>query len=177
MELNPVAEEAMETEGFSAVREAPPPRVKEGFSAVREAPPPSLKGDDAPGEGDCEPAENAEPANLRAMRAPRSPTQQEVDDHQAAGHTPYRNWCRACVAGAGRRDRHEKQRRAEERAVPTISVDFAFLGGKGPDGTGHANDLPILVTRCDADRWISVDPIPSTFFLNHPSELSVWQRL
>ena len=113
-----------------------------------------------PVEADNEPMEDAEPSNLKAMRAPRDPTQEEIDDHEAAGHTPYRSWRRACVAGAGRRDRHVRQLKDMEKAVPTISVDYAFLGEPGAHGEGRATDMPILVTKCDADRWVTSDPVP-----------------
>ena len=113
-----------------------------------------------PVEADNEPMEDAEPSNLKAMRAPRDPTQEEIDDHEAAGHTPYRSWRQACVAGAGRRDRHVRQLKDMEKAVPTISVDYAFLGEPGAHGEGRATDMPILVTKCDADRWVTSDPVP-----------------
>ena len=41
---------------------------------------------------------------IRARAVPVGPTRQERDDHDAAGHVPYRSWCRACVAGRGRSD-------------------------------------------------------------------------
>jgi len=114
-----------------------------------------------PPEGGTEPLEDAQPSSLRALRAPKDPTQQEIDDHEAAGQSPYRSWCRACVAGAGRRDRHLRQLKDEEKAVPTISADYAFMGGRGPEGKGRASDLPILITKCDADRWVTSDPVPA----------------
>jgi hypothetical protein len=101
--------------------------------------------------------ENAEPANLCAMRAPRDPPQQEIEEHGAAGHSPYRSWCRACVAGAGRRDRHVRQLQDQEKAVPTLSADYAFMGAQGP----KAWVLPILLTKCDAVRWVTSDPVPA----------------
>ena len=96
----------------------------------------------------CEPAderaeEKAAPADeqvadgeleapgLRVLRSPSDPTSDEIELHEAAGHSPYRAWCRACVAGAGRTARHEKPRVSEEKCVPVICVDYAFMGKKG----------------------------------------------
>ena len=39
---------------------------------------------------------------IRARSIPVGPTNQHRDDHEAAGHVPYRSWCRARVAGRGR---------------------------------------------------------------------------
>ena len=143
-ELNPVAEIGGSSGSGQVVAQPSP--------VVRIAPPPDEKADVV---------EDSEPSNLRAMRAPRDPTQQEIEEHEAAGHSPYRQWCRACVAGAGRRDRHIRQKQEEEKAVPTLSLDYAFMGGPTADGAGRAVDMPILVTKCSADRWVTSDPVPA----------------
>ena len=40
---------------------------------------------------------------LKTKRQPRRPSEQEVAAHEAGGHDPYRDWCRACVGGADAR--------------------------------------------------------------------------
>ena len=35
---------------------------------------------------------------------------QEIATHEACGQCPYRDWCRACVGGAGRLDAHKRPR-------------------------------------------------------------------
>ena len=126
----------------------------------------------------CEPAderaeEKAAPADeqvadseleapgLRVLRSPSDPTSDEIELHEAAGHSPYRAWCRACVAGAGRTARHEKPRVSEEKCVPVICVDYAFMGEKGDENQVGALNMPILVCKCLPDRWVSADAIPS----------------
>ena len=53
----------------------------------------------------------------------RTPTPQEVADHEI-DHYPYRSWCRACVAAAGRADQHVRRDVADgEDAMPTSAVD------------------------------------------------------
>ena len=45
---------------------------------------------------------------LKTKRQPRRPSEQEIAAHEAEGHYPYRDWCRACVSGAGRSDAHKR---------------------------------------------------------------------
>ena len=42
-----------------------------------------------------------------ARKAPDTPSEQEVEDHNLT-HIPYRPWCLACVAGQGRTDYHAR---------------------------------------------------------------------
>jgi hypothetical protein len=55
---------------------------------------------------------------------PALPTPQEVAEHEAT-HTPYRSWCRHCVAGSGRREAHVSVSEAsrDENCV-TVSCDY-----------------------------------------------------
>ena len=71
-----------------------------------------------------------EAPGLRVLRSPSDPTSDEIELHEVAGHSPYRAWCRACVAGAGRSARHEKPRVGEEKCVPMICVDLCLHGGE-----------------------------------------------
>ena len=102
-----------------------------------------------------------EAPGLKILRSPSDPTTDEIEMHEAAGHSPYRAWCRACVAGAGRSARHEKSRSAEEKCVPTICIDYAFMGEKGDENLAGALNMPILVCKCLPDRWVSADAVPS----------------
>ena len=45
-----------------------------------------------------------ETSAVKSKLQPMKPTDQEIDTHEACGHHPYRDWCRACVGvGAVRR--------------------------------------------------------------------------
>ena len=35
--------------------------------------------------------------NLRKLRDPRLPSEQEVEEHFLRGHCPFRDWCNVCV--------------------------------------------------------------------------------
>ena len=43
---------------------------------------------------------------IRAKARPKQPTNQEVDEHAASGHLPYRTWCRSFVAGRVKSNAH-----------------------------------------------------------------------
>ena len=48
---------------------------------------------------------------------------QEIASHEACGHYPYRDWCRACVGGTGRSDAH-RRRHEEQNSLPVASMDY-----------------------------------------------------
>ena len=54
---------------------------------------------------------------FRAQRKPRTVREVERKAHEAAGHTPYLDWCAHCVAGTGRGDQHLQTRNVNLRAV------------------------------------------------------------
>ena len=63
-----------------------------------------------------------------ALRDPGQPTAQEfIEDNLT--HVPYRSWCPDCVRGRGSHLSHKKQGIDKDDAIPTISFDYAFLGG------------------------------------------------
>ena len=58
----------------------------------------------------------------------------EIDLHEAQGHTPYRNWCKGCVAGLCPDTRHEKNTDPETGLeIPVIEFDYAKSSGKTTD--------------------------------------------
>ena len=75
--------------------------------------------------------QGGEKPRIRVKRAPEEPTAAEREDH-AALHEPYRAWCRACVAGRGRADRHVT-RGGEEKALPIVGVDYGYLNSRGDE--------------------------------------------
>ena len=64
---------------------------------------------------------------VKPLRAPSAPTRQEIEDHEASAHIPYRSWCRACIAGRGRSEAH-RQHDSDEHALPTVAIDYGYLG-------------------------------------------------
>ena len=70
----------------------------------------------------------AEPANLRKLRSPQDPTLEDIEEHEDSGHCPPRPWCPACCAGYGKIDQHRRLLDEESKSVPTISMDYGYLG-------------------------------------------------
>ena len=56
-----------------------------------------------------------ETSAVQSKIQPMKPSDQEIVTHEACGHYPYRDWCRACVGSTGRSDAHK--RRHEEKTV------------------------------------------------------------
>ena len=72
---------------------------------------------------------------VRQIRDPGQPTQEEVDEHELT-HCPYKPWCSHCVRGKAAEDPHRRKKTAEkdkqrEDGLPTISMDYCFMGSKG----------------------------------------------
>jgi len=60
---------------------------------------------------------------------PLLPSAEEVDEHRASGHHPYRSWCRECVEGRAVGEHH--RRGDHEKLIPTIAFDYFFLTAEG----------------------------------------------
>ena len=96
---------------------------------------------------------------IMARAVPVGPTRQEREDHNAAGHVPYRSWCRACVAGRGRSDAHLTSR-SFVSATTTIGIDHGYLEDKVTLGEQEAGPTPILVTRSSTTQVTTADVLP-----------------
>ena len=82
---------------------------------------------------------------MRPKRAPHMPTQAEVAAHEIT-HEPYRDWCRACVAGRGLADKHVQADHSEV-ALPTVAFDYGYLGDREEECS------PILCGKDRDSRW------------------------
>ena len=90
--------------------------------------------------GEDEPEEALAP---KALRDPGEPTRREREEHDLT-HQPPRPWCRHCMKGRGQHDQHRTEKKDEDpgdAAVPTISLDYTFMGNKWT----NASDNPVLV--------------------------------
>ena len=68
------------------------------------------------------------PGGAYVPKAPYQPTAKEHDDHEATGHVYFRSWCNHCVAARARVHPHYKAPVEEPDAVPTIIIDYLFMG-------------------------------------------------
>ena len=98
--------------------------------------------------------------NARPLRAPEAPTAAEKEEHEANGHAQFRNWCRACLAGAGRQDQHRAVPDKEDHAFPALHIDYGFMGEKDDVEELDARCMPILCVKCDKDKWSHSHAVP-----------------
>ena len=91
------------------------------------------------------------------MGAPVKPTERMVEDHNVS-HIPFRSWCAHCVRGRAKSIGHVRQDKQEEQ-IPTISMDYGFLGAEGEGGSDHEH--PVLVMTDRASGMKGSFPVPS----------------
>ncbi|CAE7493821.1 unnamed protein product [Symbiodinium natans] len=91
------------------------------------------------------------PATMQAEVA--LPSEAEQKEH-AMTHTPYRGWCEHCVSYRAKADRHETRQR-DDRAVSTLSFDFAYTSRKD----GDKEKLCCLVVCDSATKWVQAWPV------------------
>ena len=65
---------------------------------------------------------------VRGIKAPPVPTQEEVDLHRIS-HLPYRCWCPECVEAFVREWGHKKQETS--RSIPLLSCDYLYITKNG----------------------------------------------
>ena len=95
------------------------------------------------------------------MGAPVKPTERMVGDHNAS-HTvriPFRSWCAHCVRGRATPIGHARQDKQEEQ-IPTINMDYGFLGAEGEGGPDHEH--PVLAMTDRASGMKGSFPVPNT---------------
>ena len=74
--------------------------------------------------------EDSETQTPRAAKAPYTPSQREVDEHNLV-HCPYRAWCEACVRGQAKDDCHRTITGVDaDSSVARVCLDYCFLTEK-----------------------------------------------
>ena len=87
--------------------------------------------------GQEEEEEGSEERRARVVSRPVMPSEVEVEIHNAAGHCPYRSWCKFCVMGHGVSAPHRVRREESNSEVPSVSMDYMYMGD-GDHGDGGA---------------------------------------
>ena len=109
-----------------------------------------------------EDVEESEP--LKKLVAPTAPTSTDREKHTASGHAMFRTWCRECCIGRGRMHQHRAGGR--ETTIPAITIDYGYLNERD-DLLQEAAGAPILVSKCDRDRWIGAAIVPTNVADEH----------
>ena len=64
-------------------------------------------------------------------------------------HLPHRSWCRHCIAGRGKDDRHVSGHGESDHRLPTISLDYCFMGERSETSVLDDANIPIVVAKDD----------------------------
>ena len=83
----------------------------------------------------------------RSQPTPVTPTAEEVRLHRLCGHTPYRAWCRCCVAACKRDAAHRRtdEEREGQRTTSTLHLDYFFPRDR--EGASHITCWEVDMTR------------------------------
>ena len=91
--------------------------------------------------------EEAIPA--KALPSPTQPTLKDIQEHVLT-HLPPRSWCRHCLRGRGTSLPHFRSKTEGEHVVPTVSIDYFFMG---PSGQEEAQGvLPMSAVKSHESR-------------------------
>ena len=78
-------------------------------------------------------AQAEESVAVKVRRDLVAPTRLEIEEHEAACHEPYRNWCVPCVAGRGKADPHRGRDHSEDGVI-TMGIDHGYLNKRAKPG-------------------------------------------
>ena len=85
-------------------------------------------GDDLEGERGME----EEFRRVKKIVDPKMPTKSEKENHELAGHLPFRSWCEHCIRGKGHEAGRYKTKEKKD-ALPEVHVDREAGQGVDPD--------------------------------------------
>ena len=110
--------------------------------------------------------EGHEERKARVASKPVMPGEAEVEAHKAAGHCPYRSWCKFCVMGHGVSAPHRLRKEESGSKVPSVSMDYMYMGNGDQGNEGAMEDeaggggMPILVMIDDVSDMTFASVIP-----------------
>ena len=97
---------------------------------------------------------------IKGKIRPKTPSKEEIAIHNIT-HYPYRAWCRHCVAGQGRRDKHHSAtEESTDPTVATIAMDYGFFCDDDKDSSAEAEFSPILVVKDKQMQAVFADVMP-----------------
>ena len=71
--------------------------------------------------------ENFEEVQVRVGRKPDEPTEQEMEEHFARNHVPFRSWCKHCIMGRAMNSPHYTMKDKSSDSITTVSLDYAYM--------------------------------------------------
>ena len=97
-------------------------------------------GEAEPNGKDVDEHDDEEALIAKPLRRPTQPTATEKLNHDIT-HLPPRSWCRFCTEGRGIHDHHKMTGEIPNGEVPTISLDYCFMGSKSVAAAAN----PVLI--------------------------------
>ena len=106
----------------------------------------AMEMDNHTGLRECLPIEAGEEViSVRTLPSPTPPSRQEMLEHNLT-HWPFRSWCKHCVAGKAKANKHSPTGGLAESEVPVVSFDYMFMGDKnidiGEDDQANCDETP-----------------------------------
>ena len=108
--------------------------------------------------GPAVPEDVKEGEPVKKLVTPTAPTGADREEHTASGHAVFRTLCRECCIGRGRMHQHRGGGR--ETTSPAIAIDHGYLNERD-DLLQEAAGAPVLVSKCNRDRWIGTATVPT----------------
>ena len=91
------------------------------------------------------------------LTSPYTPTRQERMEHELT-HIPYRSWCEHCVRGKCAALAHRYVAPEDDRAVPIIGIDYAFI--KKSDEEELISEVKTMVVKDGRSKAAFPIPVP-----------------
>ena len=89
---------------------------------------------------------------VKSKIQPLKPSDHEIATHEACGHYPCRDWCRACVGCTGREDAR-KRRLEEQNSLPVASMDYRFFTDGDESDTRRATPFLVVKIKPSMMMW------------------------
>ena len=83
---------------------------------------------------------------VKKVQDPRMPTKEEQEEHEKT-HLPFRSWCRHCIAGTAKANRHSPNGGMSASEVRVVSLDYAFV----EDNNEHDTEQEMVGEESDKD--------------------------
>eukprot|EP00973_Karenia_brevis_P074435 10341499-Karenia_brevis.AAC.1 len=101
-----------------------------------------------PEDDEMEIQEEEEAREVKPMKMPRGPTEDEYYTHILT-HLPYRNWCPHCVRGKKKNPPHSKAG-DKKREIPMVSMDYMFMTTSSDEA---ANPVLVVIDHFNGGIW------------------------
>ena len=98
----------------------------------------------------------------RIVRDRGLPSRQDIDEHDAGGHSTYRAWCEPCVEGRGTGTPHRRGK-GQESKIPILAFDYLFVTPEGNIASIDELDLS-AIEACDMKTLVAIDTSSGSIF-------------